>query len=1533
MKTRLQSIFIMALFVLCMKPAMADAAFFEDFEGQTFPPAGWTVYSLLDDSQNWDLHLWQNITPGGTQSAYHNSTSGDDSVDNWLITPQLSIANDGFHYLSFWGYLANSWSYKSNTVLISTGSPNPADEDYIVVWDNASDLGNAWVWARYFIDLEDYIGQDIYVAFRYEGDTWGHTWNIDDVTLVDDSPSFSMNTTEVSQATGFNGTGNQTVEISNSGIQDLTFEIEIEYADSDGWLLVDPLNGNVASQSFVEISLSFDAYDLDFGTYEANLIITTNDTENPTANVLVTFEVIDVNVYPFTENFDSETFPPIGWTKYDIDGDGTEWALSWYNITPNGQYSALHNYAWSPQDGWLVTPQISVPDEGFFYLSFWSLVGDVTWYDKNSVLISAGSGNPADEDFVEVWTEENVSDSWTQQYINLEAFAGEDIFIAFRYEGNAAHFWVIDDIALGEEVDDSPVMVVTPLGIEQSVSQTGTSTNRINIHNEGILPLTFDVENVYVDEDGWLEVAPVSGSVAGNSTQQISLLFHGMGLDFGSYTANITITSNDTENPEVTIPVTMNVIDVSPVNVLILQDEYTFPVAISENGQHIVGSPFGGLSGYYWSEESGVIVISAGVNGVSNSGEVVVSYEDPDLTYNGFGVNVTGRWSYANQEFEFLGMNPALPEFVMNDYSFGWGMSSDGIIAGVQVYEGWNVKAFSWTEEDGYDNIGDHPLLPDNNRPNGITANGEIVYGWAQTDFAGRSPVVWHNGEIIFIDESLWGEAFGGSPNAQYIVGSIGVDGFLWNSDTEELTLFENTINFGSLNPVAVSNDGYVFGYTAEGFPALPPGRRAFVRDPNGILTTFNDYAVDRGWFDAADWTFYAISGISGDGNRLIGAGINPDGLSVSFMLDFDPAQPSIEVDPVSVNQTLSLNGSAQQNLGISNNGTGDLVYNAVIQFVNDEVKIQETPAGRTSMKRNLELDVLENTDGFHPATDTKNKDGVILNYDGANVDAIGLIAGGTFYGAARYPSEMVAPYGGYVLESVDLYINDIPDAIKLMIWDAGTTTSPGSLLHEQVFTPAASSWNTVVLDEALAVSGADLWVGVMMTHEAGSYILGVDGGPPNMDGNWLTDDGISWEHLSDYGLNSNWNIRAKLQYGGVQWLSIDPANGVVAEGTSQDMMLHFNAEGLEAGTYQANIRISSNDMQNPLVIVPVTLVATDGEAGFTVTFEVEDQDGDEITDAIITLNGIENEAGNYLFHNVLPGTYTYHVDMHCFGQHTGDVTITDEHVLVNVVLEALSGDATGDGVINVLDIIAISNYYIGNNPDNFCFENADVNGDNVIDILDIIAVVNIFRKGEVSPVTSLISEPASLYLTNDGISLDSDGTLAGIQFEIAGDVVAVELAKELNGYQLVSAYENGVLRVMIFSLDNMPIPSGLHSLVSFVDAVPAEMISARAGNLNADEVPVVIHHDEVTGIMDASEIGMNVYPNPVSDRLFVDFYNDGQARVSLVNVHGQIVAAQQVTDSGQINLEFNIHGLPQGIYMLQLDHGAAVVTEKVIVQ
>ena len=53
-------------------------------------------------------------------------------------------------------------------------------------------------------------------------------------------------------------------------------------------------------------------------------------------------------------------------------------------------------------------------------------------------------------------------------------------------------------------------------------------------------------------------------------------------------------------------------------------------------------------------------------------------------------------------------------------------------------------------------------------------------------------------------------------------------------------------------------------------------------------------------------------------------------------------------------------------------------------------------------------------------------------------------------------------------------------------------------------------------------------------------------------------------------------------------------------------------------------------------------------------------------------------------------------------------------------------GDANGDGVVSVGDVLAVANYIQGNEPSGFDKTVADVNGDGVVNVGDVIAIVNI---------------------------------------------------------------------------------------------------------------------------------------------------------------------------------------------------------------
>ncbi len=384
----------------------------------------------------------------------------------------------------------------------------------------------------------------------------------------------------------------------------------------------------------------------------------------------------------------------------------------------------------------------------------------------------------------------------------------------------------------------------------------------------------------------------------------------------------------------------------------------------------------------------------------------------------------------------------------------------------------------------------------------------------------------------------------------------------------------------------------------------------------------------------------------------------------------------------------------------------------------------------------------------------------------------------------------------------------------------------------------------------------------------------------------------------------------------------------------------HYTIGDLETGThnfsieapgfifYQGDFEITDQDVEIEVNLEP-------GSSN-QVHFAVVDEYDSPIHDAIVILNGIENEPGNYVFHDVPPGIHSFEVHMECYLTYEDEIILGDQNVFVEVVLNQLTGDANDDGVVNVLDVIAIVSYFLDEETEPFCFQNADVNNDGIIDILDVIAVVNIFSDHKTEPYPGMKSADASVFLFNDMIEFDSDGTVAGLQFELTGaDIHRLNMTLELPGHKLAYSVNDDKLKAIVFSLDNTPVPQGKIKLITFDDdANDLEITDALAGNLNAKAVPV---HTEgtPTHISDFDfDNNVNIFPNPASNKVSLSFYNPGgNASVSLLNTAGQLLKNIQLPDAeGDVVLDIDLSGLRAGVYFLSVS-GTTTSTHKLIVQ
>ena len=213
--------------------------------------------------------------------------------------------------------------------------------------------------------------------------------------------------------------------------------------------------------------------------------------------LIANFNLAYVATFPFFEDYEGEAFPPLGWGIYDVDGNANvrTWVSSTaQNHTPGGTKSAFHNYgpASQTEDGWLVTPKIPLPAGIEIKLSFWSYNGFPTWYGKNSVLISTTGNTGGSADFTEIWTTPTVATAWIETVLDLTAYAGQDIYIAFRYQGSDAHTWFVDDVLVDEPVY-APLIAVAPASLTETLEVGESSVQQVTVTNNGDADLDFEL--------------------------------------------------------------------------------------------------------------------------------------------------------------------------------------------------------------------------------------------------------------------------------------------------------------------------------------------------------------------------------------------------------------------------------------------------------------------------------------------------------------------------------------------------------------------------------------------------------------------------------------------------------------------------------------------------------------------------------------------------------------------------------------------------------------------------------------------------------------------------------------------------------------------------------------------------------------------------------------------------------------------------------------------------------------------------------
>jgi hypothetical protein len=225
-----------------------------------------------------------------------------------------------------------------------------------------------------------------------------------------------------------------------------------------------------------------------------------------------------INTFPWTETFEGTTFPPTGWTRYDLDGGGTQWTSSTaHNHTTGGTKSALHAFSTAVpnpgQNGWLVTPPITLSASRSFYgLGFWNYNVYPNWMVYNGLWVTTDDGDPATSNYTELWAAESATEAWSQAVANLTPYAGQTIHLGFKYTGYDADDWYLDDVGIYTDDVFPPIVTHLPLLNSPRIDIPYTVSADIvddNIWNNGISSAYLYYS---IDSGGFTQIAMTPGT-------------------------------------------------------------------------------------------------------------------------------------------------------------------------------------------------------------------------------------------------------------------------------------------------------------------------------------------------------------------------------------------------------------------------------------------------------------------------------------------------------------------------------------------------------------------------------------------------------------------------------------------------------------------------------------------------------------------------------------------------------------------------------------------------------------------------------------------------------------------------------------------------------------------------------------------------------------------------------------------------------------------------------------------------------------
>ena len=511
---------VWVLLLLCL-PLIGEAQTVlleEDFEGCIPPafPQGWRVVNQNGDIDSFEVYenATYNHTPGGTKYACYKYNPHLPAND-WFFTDSIPLIPTYTYKLTFW--------YRARFEL--------CPESYeVYLFEHQAPLGNFLLLkSNYHVVNTEYRKDSVifvaphfnnnayFLGFRCLSDTNGRYLYIDDIKVEFIlERDVSADSLKVLNAPLWLG---DTVQIQGF----ITNRTSNFTGDFWVYLLVD----DTAVESTIVSLGGQESESVDFnwipdsgGYYRLKMECDYPDDQIQDNDTVATH--VYVYTGPWVESFTDENFPPVGWTVYNFDGDGTWSRVSGVYVDPPACAGIFNVVNSEPFGDWLISPHIKVLDSdtvSFWFRANWPLASHETLY----VAISTAGRDTSDFVVVDtVVTDTSVYwQDWHRGDIPLDAYIGENIYIAFIYGRSVSGFnyGISIDVVEGPEPIKNDIVALS-VNVDSLACLGDTLTLNAEFSNRGLetqynVPVEIEVVSgimsslTYIDSVPWGYVASV----------------------------------------------------------------------------------------------------------------------------------------------------------------------------------------------------------------------------------------------------------------------------------------------------------------------------------------------------------------------------------------------------------------------------------------------------------------------------------------------------------------------------------------------------------------------------------------------------------------------------------------------------------------------------------------------------------------------------------------------------------------------------------------------------------------------------------------------------------------------------------------------------------------------------------------------------------------------------------------------------------------------------------------------------------------